>query len=81
MRHIDECDPHALLNLLQLGLHLLAEFEIQRAERLVKQQHLRVVCQRACNGDALLLSARQLFNTAALKPLEVDDAQHLLDLD
>ena len=60
MRDVDERDPDLVLDPLQLELHLLAELEVERAERLVEEQHARVVDERAAEGDALLLPAREL---------------------
>src|SRR5205807_10620993 len=37
-----------------------ASLRIERAERFVEQEHLRFVCERARDRDALLLSARKL---------------------
>ena len=56
---VDEGDAQLLLHRLELDLHLLAQLQIQRAQRLVQQQHLRLVDQRARDGDALLLAAGQ----------------------
>ena len=36
---IDEGDARALLDALELDLHVLAQLEVQGAERLVEQQH------------------------------------------
>ena len=44
----------------QLDLHLLAELEIERAERLVKQQDGRSLGERAGERHALGLPTRQL---------------------
>ena len=46
-----------LLDTLQLVLHILAQAQIQRAERLVEQQHLRPVHQSSGDGHPLLLAA------------------------
>ena len=43
VRHEDEGDAERLLQRLELLLHLLAQLQVQRAERLVEQQHLRPV--------------------------------------
>ena len=51
---------------LELDLHLLAELEVERAERLVEQQHLRPVHQRPRERDALPLATRQLARPAPL---------------
>ena len=60
----DERDADLALDLLQFDLHLLAQFEIQCAERLVEQQHPRPSDQRPGQRDALTLSARQLRGAA-----------------
>ena len=42
---------------LEQGQHLLAGLIVQRAGGLVAEQKLRIFCEGACNGDALLLAA------------------------
>ncbi len=64
---------------LQLELHLLAELEVQRAERLVEQQHLRPVHQRSSQRDALLLPTGHLPGLALLEPPQLDQAQRVVD--
>ena len=77
MRDVDERDPDLVLDALELELHLLAELEVERAERLVEQQHARVVDERARERDALLLPARELARLAALAAREVDELEDL----
>ena len=77
MRDVDEGDPDLVLDALQLQLHLLAELEIERAERLVEQQHLRVVDERARERDALLLAAGQLLRLSLPAAGEIDELEHL----
>ncbi len=48
-----EGDAELLLERLQLLLHLLPELEVERAERLVEEQDLRPVHQRAGERHAL----------------------------
>ena len=55
--HEDERDPDLALDPLELDLHLLAELQVERAERLVEEEHLRVVHEGAGQRDALLLAA------------------------
>ena len=43
--------------MLELDLHLLAQLQVERAERLVEQQHLRPVDERAGQRDPLSLAA------------------------
>ena len=61
--------PSRLLQLLELELHLLAELAVERAERLVAQQHRRPDHERAGQRHALLLAARELAGLALLRPV------------
>jgi hypothetical protein len=60
MCDIDERDAEVGLEPLELELHLAAQLEIHRAERLVEQEYPRAVDEGARQGDSLLLAARQL---------------------
>ncbi len=60
VRDVDERDPDLALDALELDLHLLAQLQVERAERLVEQQHLRAVDDRARERDALALAAGEL---------------------
>ena len=60
MGDVDERDADLALDAHQLELHLLAELEVERAERLVEQQHRGLVHERPGERDALLLAAREL---------------------
>jgi hypothetical protein len=53
----DEGDAGLVLNALELDLHVLAQFEIERRERLIEEQHLGPVGECASECDALLLAA------------------------
>ena len=75
---IEEGDADLGLDALELGLHLLAELEIERAERLVEQQHRRPVDDRARQADALALAAGELCRPALAVRLEPHHAQRLL---
>ena len=57
MRDEDKGDAHLLLDVLEFHLHLLAQFQIQRAQRLIQQQHFGMIDQGACQGYTLPLSA------------------------
>ena len=78
--HIDERDPQLLLHALQFQLHFLAQFQVQRAQRLVQQQNLRLVHQRPSDSDTLLLAAGKLIHAALAIALQVDQLQHPIDL-
>ena len=64
VRHVDEGDADVLLDALELDLQLLAQAQVQRAERLVEQQRARPVDERAGERDALLLAAGELRRLA-----------------
>ncbi len=46
MGHVDEGRADLTLNLLELRLHFLPDLQIQRAQRLVEQEHLGPVDER-----------------------------------
>ena len=73
----DEGDADVALDPLELELHRLAELEVEGAERLVEQQHLRVHDQRAGERDALLHAARELRRLGRLAPGEADELERL----
>ena len=64
VRDEDEGDAQLALQALELGLHLLAQLQVERAQRLVQQQHARLADQRACQRHALALAARKLRRLA-----------------
>ena len=64
VRDEQERDAELPLQRLQLALHLLAQLQVQGPERLVEQQHLRLIDQRTRKRHALALTARQLGRTA-----------------
>ena len=64
VRDDDERRPQLRLQRLQLEPGLLAQFVVERRERLVEQQHLRPLGQRARKRDALALAAGQLVRLA-----------------
>ena len=80
MGNEDEGDADLLLNVLELLLHLLAQLQVERAERLVEQQHARLVDERAGDGDALLLTAGELGHVAVGVVLKAYQTQHTHDL-
>jgi hypothetical protein len=71
----DEGDAELLLQRLQLLLHLLPELQVERAERLVEEQHLRVVHQGAGKRHALALAAGKLRRAAPLIAAELDHGE------
>ena len=73
----DEGDAELLLQRLQLLLHLFSELEVERAERLVEQQHLGSVHERARERHALALAAGKLRRTALLVAGELDHGERV----
>ena len=59
--------PQVALDALELALQLGSRDRIERAERLVHQQHRRIGGQRARHADTLALPARQLVRPACRK--------------
>ena len=80
VRDEDEGDAELLLQRLQLLLHLLPELEVERAERLVEEQNLRAVHQRAGERHALALAAGKLRRAAPLIAAELDHGERGLRL-
>ena len=77
MGHVDERDPDVHLDPLQLDLEALAELEVERAERLVEEEHVGLVDERPRERDALLLAAGQLVGAALLVAGQVDQLEDL----
>ena len=71
--------PSSCLERLELDLEVLAQLRVERAQRLVEQQHARSQHQRARERDALLLSARQLVGLAPREIGHVDELERLAD--
>jgi len=74
---IDEGDPDLALESLELELHLLAELEVEGAERLIEEEHRRTVDEGPSEGDALLLAAGQLPRPALLVAAQANEGEHL----
>ena len=79
VRHVDEGRADVAVDLRELDLQPLAELQVERAERLVEQQHRGPVDERPRHRDALLLAAGQLAGQPVAELLEPDEAERLLD--
>src|SRR5947209_4927887 len=81
MGDIDECHlPGQLaLDALQLELHLLAELQVKRAQRLIEQQDPRTVDQCACERDPLTLAAGEMNRASAAEVGKTHHPQRLRD--
>src|SRR3546814_619815 len=74
-----EGDAGLFLDVHQLELGLRAQVLVERAERLVEQQHLRLLHQAARESDALALAAGKLVRLALGEGAELDHLDHLVD--
>ena len=63
---------------LELHVHLVARHRVERPERLVHQQDLGVVAQRARDRDALAHAARELARQRLLEALQADELAELV---
>ena len=79
MRDEDERDAELGLERLELDLEVLAQPGVERAERLVEQQHARAQHERARERDALLLAAGELVRLALREAGEPDELERLAD--
>ena len=62
----------------QLGDQTVAQRAVERTERLVEHQQARLRGERAREGDALLLAARELRDAAGAEAVEADERERLL---
>jgi hypothetical protein len=80
VRHVHERDARLLLHADELELHLLAQLGVERCERLVEQQHLRMRDEGARDRDTLALPARELVRKSLVEAREADVGERLVDL-
>ena len=75
MGDVDERDAGALLDRAQLGAHVLAQLEVESGERLVEEHDGGLDGERAGDGDALLLAARELADHLVGGSGQVDELE------
>ena len=75
---VDEGDADALLDGSQLRPHMLAQLEIERGERFVEQQHMRLGTERPRHRDTLLLAARKLMRELLAVARQSDELEQLV---
>src|SRR3989454_2286711 len=76
--HVHHCDAHLAVDALELDLHLLPQFLVERSERLVQQEHVRVEDEAPGERDALLLAAGQLARMLIGEPAQPDKVEDLV---
>ena len=64
MRHIDGGGLQPLMQFLDFGAHLHAQFGIEIGQRLIEQEDFRIADDGPAHGDTLALAARQLTRIA-----------------
>ena len=74
----DRGNPELALDLANGAAKLATHLGVERAERLVEEQHLRAMRQRAGECDPLLLSAGELARHPAMETGEADQLQQLV---
>ena len=79
MGDVHERDPDVLLDPLELDLQLLAQAQVECAERLVEQQRARPVDQRAGERDSLRLAAGELAGPALGQVGQLDELERVGD--
>ena len=79
MGHEDGGDWRLLPDLDQLHLHVVAQARVEIRQGLVQQQHARLVDQRAREGDALLLPARELARIAVADRRQAHEIERARD--
>ena len=73
-RHVDD-----VVELAKPLAELGADARVERAERLVEEEHLRLGRERASEAHALTLAAGELRRVAVPEVLELDEVQELVD--
>ena len=79
MRDVKRRSPELAVQAADLELHLLAQLPVQRAQRLVHQEHCRLDDHRPRERDALLLATRQLIDAPAAVVVELHHRQRPSD--
>ena len=74
----DAGDVQLVVQPAQPAAQLLAHLGVERAERLVEQQHLRLDRERARQRDALALAAGELGRIAVGEPVELHQLEQLV---
>ena len=77
VRDEDRRDSHLALDAVDGAPQIDADLRVERAERLVEQQHLGAMRQRAGERDALLLAAGELAGHARTQARKIDELEQL----
>ena len=80
MCYIQKGDPQLIFETDQLILHILSKLQVQRTERLIQKQYLRLIYDCTCDCNTLLLSTTQRIRHAFLKTIQIHKLQCIFDL-
>ena len=72
---VDEGDAQLALDSLELNLHLLPQFQIERTQRFIEKEHFRLVDDGPGQGDPLPLAAGQLVGVAVAEAGKSDQGE------
>ena len=75
---VDEGAVGVRMQAFQLGAHFLPQFRVEVAQRFIHEEHLRAGCERAGDGDALLLTAGKFGGIAFFKLLDFEQREQLV---
>ena len=79
MGHNDRCDAGSLLDLLEFFLHGDLGESIQRTERFIQQDRLRLIDERPCNPGPLGHAAGQIARIGLLKTGQIHEVYIFLN--
>src|SRR5262249_38806403 len=79
MGHVNDRYPQALVQMLDLQLHLLPQLLVQRTQRLIHEEELGLEHDRTRNCNALLLTPRELLGISRLKSRQIDELENRLN--
>ena len=74
----DRCHAELALDFPQLHLHGCAQILVERGKWLIEQKYFRIDHQRTCQGNTLLLPARELARLAIFQTIKLDERQHVI---
>ena len=80
MRDIDGRRLQPLMQFLDLGAHLHAQFGVEIGQGLVEEKHRRIAHDGAAHGDALALAAGEFARIAGEIGFEIENARRPADL-
>ena len=77
MSDINESDTQVSVHLLEFELHFLSHLKVKSSQRFIEEKNLRLIDQRPCDRDTLLLAAGQGGDGSLLKSFEIDKVKDL----